>query len=147
MAAKKKIIDKRNGVSRMEKMPIIKNGAAGPGKVGTEKPSVIIRPIAPPPPERAKEPEQKQKVIQALLETWLNFPYLRLGQLVSLASDKASVFYIEDEVLRDALTKFQHNTIRCDSWSASRRVQCTLDFGHDGERHFNQFDGSSWRRF
>lgn len=141
---------KDNPGSQMEKMPIIRNGPPDPGKVGHEKPSLTvppIRPVSPPPPERAIQPEQKQEVIQALLDAWLKFPYLRLGQLVCLTSDSSSPFYVEDGILKEALIAFDHTKIRCDSWSQSRAMQCTLEFGHDGDRHINHLIGMSWRRF
>jgi hypothetical protein len=135
--------------SRMEKMPVIKNGPVAPGKVGSEKPivSIPIRPISLPPPERAIQPEQKREVIEALLEAWLRFPYLRLGQLVCLSADPTSAFSVEDSTLKTSLRKFDHTKIRCDSWSHSRTMQCTLEFGHDGDRHFNHLVEMGWNKF
>ncbi len=128
--------------SQMEKMPVV--------KVGSEKPILPappIRPISPPPPERAIKPEQKQEVIQALLDAWMRFPYLRLGQLVCLASREHTAFSVEDGNLKSELVSFDHTKIRCDSWSHSHTMQCTLEYGHDGDRHINHLVGMSWKRF
>jgi hypothetical protein len=147
--AKEAIAKRRD--SQMEKMPIIKNGKGYPGKIGQEKPTppvmLPIRAVAPPPPERAIKPEQKQEVIQALLDAWLKFPYLRLGQLVCLASDLSSPFYVEDGTLKATLLGFDHQKIRCDSLSHSRTMQCTMEYGHDDDRHFNHLVGMAWKRF
>lgn len=139
-------------ISQMEEMPVVRNGPrpTAPGKIGYEQPGLPvlpIRPVSPPPPERAIQPEQKQEIVQVLLDTWLKFPYLRLGQLVCLAADPTSSFYVEDGILKTALLAFAHEKIRCDSFSQSRSMQCTLEYGHDGDRHFNHLVGVAWRRF
>ncbi len=66
------------------------------------------------PEGRAYTPEQKRKVIEDVLEVWLEKPELRLGQLIANAisepgKDKAqifsSIFNVEDDVLVQKLQK------------------------------------------
>lgn len=149
-AAKKavrSIPERKDKLVKQVEKKLIRNDHLDSGKAEISLPVAPIHPISPPPPQRAVQPEQKKEVIQALLDAWLKFPYLRLGQLVCLAADTTSSFYIEDAVLKAELLNFKHEIIRCDSLSQSRSMQCTLEYGHDGDRHFNHLAGMAWHRF
>lgn len=106
-----------------------------------------LTPIAVAPKERAIEPAQKQQVIEALMNAWMKFPYLRLGQLVSLAAKDRTVFAVEDEPLLKELLSFDVKETQCESLSPSRMFRCTLEYGHDRDMHFNMVSETNWKRF
>jgi hypothetical protein len=53
--------------------------------------------------------EEKRKVVEQLYIIWMQMPQLRLGQLLSWASGRKDIFYIEDfdliEAARVAISK------------------------------------------
>ena len=55
-------------------------------------------------PNRANTPEQKQEIINRLHALWLQYPELRLGQLI-LNYFRADFYYIEDFDLIEKLEK------------------------------------------
>jgi hypothetical protein len=63
------------------------------------------------PEGRALTPAQKSKMIESIFQSWLKCPELRLGQLIVgalRASDTTPIplFYVEDQVLEDAIVAF-----------------------------------------
>ena len=57
-------------------------------------------------PCRAQTPGEKRAVIERLYAAWLAAPDLRLGQLIDLGAEKASLFYIEDQPFAEHMEKF-----------------------------------------
>lgn len=59
---------------------------------------------------RANTPEERQRVVLALLEAWEAMPQLRLGQLIDSArmtnANAKPLLYIEDEVLVNAIKAY-----------------------------------------
>lgn len=66
-------------------------------------------------PKRAETPEQKQEVMDQLLQLWLKCPELRLGQLIDNAmylnddTFTPNLFSVEDFYLIEMLEKFVSN--------------------------------------
>ena len=64
------------------------------------------------PKDRANSSGQKSMMLQAILNSWLKVPDLRLGQLLVCAMREANpeanvpLFYIEDYVLESAIIEF-----------------------------------------
>jgi len=66
-------------------------------------------------PRRAQTPEQKKEVLDRLLQAWLQYPELRLGQLVDNAmyinrDNKPNLFNIEDMALIEIIELFVNKT-------------------------------------
>lgn len=55
-------------------------------------------------PKRAHTPEQKRAIIERLFKLWLEYPELRLGQLI-FNCFKKDFYYMEDFTLIEALEK------------------------------------------
>lgn len=113
--------------------------------INKAKPKLVA--LKPPPKERAIEDSQKKEVLSALMAVWKKYPYLRLGQLLFCVTDN-NLFNIEDFDLVNKMSEFnpEHDT-ECGVLSHSRTVRCTLEKGHDGDRHFNKESSLGWRRF
>lgn len=146
---KKDRVGSLSGKPGQEK-PITKK-PKNPGKVGHEKPTRVVASPAPrivpvqlPPKTKAIEPAQKEAVIKALLEAWLRYPYLTLGQLIQrVGGDHAS--QLEDLPFAEKLRGYNPpHIIECASLSPSRTFTCTLEIGHTNARHFSRDLGFSW---
>lgn len=55
----------------------------------------------------SRNPERIGEVIQKLGEVWSDYPDLRLGQLLIIASRGGNLFSMEDDMLLDGLNKFK----------------------------------------
>lgn len=55
------------------------------------------------PEGRAVTREQKQAVMDRLLDAWLRVPELRLGQLIATSRASTEIFYTEDTALLEAI--------------------------------------------
>jgi len=123
-----------------------------PGKVGHEKPTHKIAspvpkivPVEPPSQTRAIEPAQKEAVTKALLEAWLRYPYLSLGQLIVRVGGEL-VTRMEDLPFAEQLRNYNPpHIIECAVPSPSRTFTCTLERGHTSDRHFSRDLGFCWK--
>ena len=48
---------------------------------------------------RAETDDRKEAIVRRILDVWMQFPELRLGQLLVAVSRPDSLFYMEDEDL------------------------------------------------
>jgi hypothetical protein len=67
------------------------------------------------PKGRALTPEQKRIILESILNSWLKYPEMRLGQLIVNAIRSSEIipiplFYIEDNVLEDIVIEFAGKT-------------------------------------
>jgi hypothetical protein len=61
---------------------------------------------------RAETDEQKEAIVRRILDVWMQFPELRLGQLLvngltTTGTFQRSLFYLEDEKLVALLERFE----------------------------------------
>jgi len=65
-----------------------------------------------------RDPARQRPLIERLYDVWHHFPDWRLGQLMFNLTGQFDVFYVEDEVLSDALEAVRagtHPTVRIPS--------------------------------
>jgi len=55
-----------------------------------------------------RDPKRISRILKHLKETWVLFPDLRLGQLISnIAPPQASIFYLEDDIMLKRLKEYK----------------------------------------
>jgi hypothetical protein len=55
---------------------------------------------------RACTDEAKKQMLDRILDAWKRAPYMRLGQLLVIATHKPDVFYVEDACLLKEVEDF-----------------------------------------
>ncbi|HNX37576.1 MAG TPA: hypothetical protein PKI15_04385 [Candidatus Cloacimonadota bacterium] len=54
--------------------------------------------------------ERIKPIIDALFSAWSKNPHLRLGQLITICSNKSDVFYIEDDVILNGIHELDQSS-------------------------------------